>query len=47
VGFGRIRDAKRHLTSVDVFNGGKRPFGYDKIRDGDIVRLVSNPPRRG
>jgi putative DNA-invertase from lambdoid prophage Rac len=39
----RIRDAKRHLTAQDVFSGGSRPFGYDKVPDGDIVRLVPNP----
>jgi putative DNA-invertase from lambdoid prophage Rac len=38
----RIRDAKRHLTSQGVFSGGIRPFGYDKIPDGEIVRLVPN-----
>jgi DNA invertase Pin-like site-specific DNA recombinase len=39
----RIRDAKRHLTSQGVFSGGLRPFGYDKVQDGEIVRLVPNP----
>jgi putative DNA-invertase from lambdoid prophage Rac len=42
-GFGRIRDAKRHLTAQGVFSGGSRPFGYDKVPDGDIVPLVPNP----
>jgi DNA invertase Pin-like site-specific DNA recombinase len=35
----RIRDVKRHLTTQGVYNGGKRPFGFD-VRDG---RLVPNP----
>lgn len=35
----RIRDVKRHLASQGIYNGGKRPFGYDVV-DG---RLVANP----
>jgi DNA invertase Pin-like site-specific DNA recombinase len=38
----RIRDAKRHLASQGVFSGGKRPFGYDVVLDGDVQRLVAN-----
>jgi DNA invertase Pin-like site-specific DNA recombinase len=38
----RIRDAKRHLTSQGVFSGGKRPFGFDIVADGEISRLVPN-----
>ena len=38
----RIRDAKRHLAAQGVFSGGKRPFGFDIIKDGDISRLVPN-----
>jgi putative DNA-invertase from lambdoid prophage Rac len=38
----RIRDAKRHLTSQGIFSGGKRPFGYDIVSDGDVRRLVPN-----
>ena len=38
----RIRDAKRHLASQGVFSGGKRPFGYDIVLDGDVQRLVAN-----
>jgi putative DNA-invertase from lambdoid prophage Rac len=38
----RIRDAKRHLTSQGVFSGGKRPFGYDIVLDGEISRMVPN-----
>jgi putative DNA-invertase from lambdoid prophage Rac len=38
----RIRDAKRHLTSQGVFSGGKRPFGYDVVLDGETSRLVRN-----
>jgi putative DNA-invertase from lambdoid prophage Rac len=34
----RVRDAKRHRTSQRLYNGGKRPFGYDVIGK----RLVPN-----
>ena len=36
----RIRDAKRHLTSRGVFSGGKRPFGYDIVLDGETSRMA-------
>lgn len=39
----RIRDAKRHLTAQGVFSGGKRPFGFDIVEDGQTKRLVANP----
>ena len=32
----RVRDAKRHRASQRLYNGGKRPFGYD-IVDGRLV----------
>jgi putative DNA-invertase from lambdoid prophage Rac len=38
----RIRDAKRHLASDGVFSGGKRPFGFDKVVDGDVVQMLPN-----
>jgi DNA invertase Pin-like site-specific DNA recombinase len=38
----RIRDAKRHLAAQGVFSGGKRPFGFDIVQDGEIARLVPN-----
>jgi DNA invertase Pin-like site-specific DNA recombinase len=38
----RIRDAKRHLTSQGIFSGGKRPFGYDIVVDGETKRFVPN-----
>lgn len=38
----RIRDAKRHLASQGIFSGGKRPFGFDIVEDGDVKRLVPN-----
>jgi putative DNA-invertase from lambdoid prophage Rac len=43
----RIRDAKRHLTSQGIYSGGKRPFGYDIILDGDVSRLVPNAAEMG
>jgi putative DNA-invertase from lambdoid prophage Rac len=39
----RIRDVKRHLASQGVYGGGKRPFGYDIVEQGDDKRLVPNP----
>jgi DNA invertase Pin-like site-specific DNA recombinase len=38
----RIRDAKRHLTSQGVFSGGRKPFGFDIVQDGDVQRMVPN-----
>jgi putative DNA-invertase from lambdoid prophage Rac len=38
----RIRDAKRHLASQGIFNGGKRPFGLDIVLDGEVRRFVPN-----
>ena len=38
----RIRDAKRHLASQGVYSGGRRPFGFDIVPDGDLRRLVPN-----
>jgi DNA invertase Pin-like site-specific DNA recombinase len=38
----RIRDAKRHLASQGVYSGGKRPFGFDLVLDGEVQRLVPN-----
>lgn len=32
----RIRDVKRHLASRGIYNGGKRPFGFDVV-DGRLV----------
>jgi putative DNA-invertase from lambdoid prophage Rac len=34
----RVRDTKRHRVSQRLYNGGKRPFGFD-VQDG---RLVAN-----
>jgi putative DNA-invertase from lambdoid prophage Rac len=38
----RIRDAKRHLASQGLFSGGKRPFGFDIVLDGEVRRFVPN-----
>ena len=32
----RIRDVKRHLAAQGVYNGGRRPFGFDVV-DGRLV----------
>jgi putative DNA-invertase from lambdoid prophage Rac len=38
----RVRDAKRHRVSQRLFNGGKRPFGFDVEGEGKNRRLVPN-----
>ena len=38
----RIRDAKRHMASHGIFSGGKRPFGFDIVLDGEVRRFVPN-----
>ena len=38
----RVRDAKRHRASQLLFNGGKRPFGYDIKGEGKNRHLVEN-----
>ena len=42
----RIRDAKRHLAAQGVFGGGRRPFGFDIVQDGDVQRMVPNATER-
>jgi putative DNA-invertase from lambdoid prophage Rac len=36
----RIRDVKRHLASQGIYNGGKKPFGFDVV-DGRLVQNAS------
>jgi putative DNA-invertase from lambdoid prophage Rac len=43
----RLSEAKRYLSSQGIFNGGKRPFGYDIVPDGDIKRMVPNAAEQG
>jgi DNA invertase Pin-like site-specific DNA recombinase len=43
----RIRDAKRHRASQKIFNGGKRPFGFDIEGEGKDRRLVPNANEQG
>jgi putative DNA-invertase from lambdoid prophage Rac len=38
----RVRDAKRHRASQQLFNGGKRPFGFDVVGEGKNKHLVPN-----
>src|SRR5246127_5440132 len=38
----RVRDVKRHRASQRLFNGGKRPFGFDIEGEGKGRRLVPN-----
>src|SRR5882757_800714 len=35
----RVREAKRYRVTQRLYNGGKRPFGFDVIEDGDTKRL--------
>jgi putative DNA-invertase from lambdoid prophage Rac len=32
----RVRDAKRHRVTRQLYNGGKRPFGFD-VEDGRLI----------
>lgn len=36
----RIRDTKRNLTAQGIFSGGKRPYGFDIVKEGDVQRMV-------
>jgi putative DNA-invertase from lambdoid prophage Rac len=36
----RLKETKSYLSSQGIFNGGKRPFGYDIVQDGDVQRMV-------
>ena len=38
----RVREAKRHRASLRLFNGGKRPFGFDIVGERPNLRLVPN-----
>ncbi|ESY84561.1 resolvase [Mesorhizobium sp. LNHC220B00] len=38
----RIRDVKRSMASRGLYNGGKRPFGFDVVEAGGQQRLVPN-----
>ncbi|RTE92761.1 recombinase family protein [Bradyrhizobium sp. LVM 105] len=38
----RVREAKRYRASQQLFNGGKRPFGYDIEGEEKNKRLVPN-----
>ncbi|MGC2778458.1 MAG: recombinase family protein [Bradyrhizobium sp.] len=44
----RVREAKRHRASQRLYNGGKRPFGFDVV-DGRLVPNVNEQDalRRG
>jgi putative DNA-invertase from lambdoid prophage Rac len=39
----RVRDAKRHRVTQRLYNGGKRPFGFDVVEG----KLVPNPTEQG
>src|SRR6202051_55703 len=39
----RVRDTKRHRASQRLYNGGKRPFGFDVVEG----KLVPNPNEQG
>jgi putative DNA-invertase from lambdoid prophage Rac len=38
----RVREAKRYRVSQQLFNGGKRPFGFDVVGKKPDRRLVPN-----
>jgi len=38
----RVREAKRHRVAQRLFNGGKRPFGFDIVGERPDLRLVPN-----
>jgi putative DNA-invertase from lambdoid prophage Rac len=38
----RVREAKRHRVAHQLYNGGKRPFGFDIVGEGKDRRLVPN-----
>jgi putative DNA-invertase from lambdoid prophage Rac len=38
----RVREAKRHRVAQRLFNGGKRPFGFDIVDERPNLRLVPN-----
>lgn len=38
----RVREAKRYRRGQGLYNGGKRPFGYDIVGEGKDRRLVPN-----
>jgi putative DNA-invertase from lambdoid prophage Rac len=37
-----LKETKAYLSSQGVFNGGKRPYGFDIVQDGDVQRMVPN-----
>ncbi|ESY01568.1 resolvase [Mesorhizobium sp. LNJC399B00] len=38
----RIRDVKRSMASRGLYNGGKKPFGFDVVGEAKDKRLVPN-----
>jgi putative DNA-invertase from lambdoid prophage Rac len=38
----RVRDTKRHRVTRQLYNGGKRPFGFDVAGEGKSKHLVPN-----
>ncbi|WP_256754203.1 recombinase family protein [Mesorhizobium sp. Mes31] len=38
----RIKDVKRSMASRGLYNGGKRPFGFDVVGEAGDKRLVPN-----
>jgi putative DNA-invertase from lambdoid prophage Rac len=38
----RVREAKRHRVAHQLYNGGKRPFGFDIVGERPDLRLVPN-----
>ena len=38
----RVREAKRHRAAQQLYNGGRRPFGFDVVGEGKERSLVPN-----
>jgi putative DNA-invertase from lambdoid prophage Rac len=42
----RVREAKRHRAAQQLYNGGRRPFGFDVVGEGKERSLVPNEPEQ-
>ena len=38
----RVREAKQHRAAQQLYNGGRRPFGFDIVGEGKQRALVPN-----
>lgn len=42
----RVREAKAHRAAQQLYNGGRRPFGFDVVGEGKDRSLVPNEPEQ-